>query len=164
MATVTLPVPILSAATQTSNIPELVIIQGTNFPLQGWAFGVANEAIFPERLVINNYGSGSVSLLLDWQARTVGTVTGSVTWGGAVSVITPGDAQSVNTDAFAAENTQATTTSATGNGMVRTTITLSNLDSLAAMDSLQLRIRTTAFTSFSGDAILLGATLQYSDV
>lgn len=164
MATVVKELPLEGAQVAASNIPELITTQGTNFPECGWAFGTANEAIFFPRVYFNNYGSGNVSLLIDWYARTVGTVSGSVTWGGALSVITPSDAQSVLTDAFATENTQATTTSSTGNGLVRTTLVISNLDSLAANDTVKIRLRATAFTTFTGDAVVLGVTVNYSDV
>lgn len=169
MATVSIVLPPESATVAVVNgvtIPELVTIPGTtatNAPLiTGYAFSVANEGIF-FRFQAFNYGSGNVSVLCDWMARTTATVTGSITWGAALSVVTPGDAQSLITDGIATENTQNTTTSATGNGMVRTTIAVSNLDSLAAGDSVLLRIRMTA-TAITGDAFLLGVTVQYSDV
>jgi hypothetical protein len=170
VATVFYPIPIFSANLRTTNIPELITTQGTGaanpFPVQGWAFGVANEALYTERLVLPNFGASNstMSLLLDWYARTTATTTGSVTWGGSISVLTPSDAISILTDDLATENTQATTTNSTGNGLVRTTVTLSNLDSLTALDNLTLRIRTTLFTSFTGDAVLTAAFFQYSDV
>jgi hypothetical protein len=162
MATVSVPFDVGAALVGTANIPELITTQGTDFPVLGYAFGVANEAIFL-RFTAQNYGSGNVSLLLDWYARTVGTTTGSVTWGGALSVLTPSDGTSILTDSYATENTQSSTTNGTGNGIVRATVTISNLDSLAAGDSVSLRIRSTTFSSFSGDAVLIGATVTYSD-
>ena len=160
MATVSVPFDVGAALVGTSNIPELVITQGTNFPVAHYAFGAASEAIF-FRFVAQNYGSGNVSLLLDWYGKTA--TSGSVTWGGALSVITPGDSQSVLTDGFATENTQNTTTAGSTGHITRTTVTISNLDSLAAGDTVVLRVRSTSFTTFSGDAALIGVTITYSD-
>lgn len=171
MATVSIVLPPESATVAVVNgvtIPELVTIPGTtatNAPvIIGYAFSVANEGLF-FRFQAFNYGASNpnVSVLCDWMARTTATVTGTVTWGAALSVVTPGDPQSLITDGIATENTQNTTTSATGNGMVRTTITVTNLDSLTAGDSVLLRIRMTA-TAITGDAFLLGVTVQYPDV
>ena len=171
MATVSIGFPPESATVAVVNgvtIPELVTIPGTtatNAPvITGYAFGVANEGIF-FRFTAMNYGASNpnVTVLLDWMARTTATVSGSVTWGAALSVLTPGDAQSMITDGIATENTQSSTTSSTGNGPTRCTITVTNLDSLAAGDTVLLRIRSTAFTSFTGDALLFGVTVQYPD-
>ena len=164
MATVSVPLDVGAAVVSTSNIPELIVTQGTNFPVLGWAFTSANEAIF-FRFVAQNYGSGNLSLLLDWYARTGAPSSGSVTWGGALSVLTPSDAQSILTDSYATENTQSSTQSSTSNGLIRATVTISNLDSLASGDSVSLRVRLTSNTmaSSASDAVLIGATVTYSD-
>jgi len=165
MATVSVPLDVGAALVSTSNIPELITTQGTNFPVLGWAFTSANEACF-FRFVAQNYGSGNLSLLLDWYARAAtAPTTGSVTWGGALSVITPSDAQSILTDSYATENTQSSTQSSTINGVIRATVTISNLDSLASGDTVSLRVRITSNTmgSPSSDAVLIGATVTYSD-
>jgi hypothetical protein len=165
MATVSVPFDVGAALVGTSNIPELIVTQGTNFPILGYAFGAANEAIF-FRFVAQNYGSGNVTLLLDWYARAgTAPTTGSVTWGGALSVITPSDATNITTDSYATENTQSSTQNSTINGVVRATLTISNLDSLAAGDTVSLRVRITSNTmgSPASDAVLIGATVTYSD-
>ncbi|HKZ83793.1 MAG TPA: hypothetical protein VJ793_09065 [Anaerolineae bacterium] len=162
MATVTKELPPESWTPHATSTPELVVIAGTNYPPVGYAFatGSANETIYA-RFVANDYGGGNLTVLLDWYSRS-GSTTNSVTWGGALSVLTPGDAQSVETDAFATENTQATTVNGTARGLTRTTLTISNLDSLAANDSVEMRIRRTD-NSMAGDAILIGVTVQYSN-
>jgi hypothetical protein len=161
MATVSVPLDVAAAIVSTANIPELVVIQGSSFPIIGYAFGVANEAIY-FRFVAQNYGSGNLSLLLDWYSRSADT-SGSVTWGGAISVITPGDATSIIADTFATETTTSSTVNGTGSGVARATVTISNLDSLAAGDTVTLQVRATTFTSFTGDALLIGVTITYSD-
>jgi hypothetical protein len=164
MATVSVPFDVGAALVGTSNIPELITTQGTNFPILGYAFGAANEAIF-FRFTAQNYGSGNVTLLLDWYARTGAPSSGSVTWGGALSVLTPSDATNITTDSYATENTQSSTQNSTSNGFVRATLVISNLDSLAAGDTVSLRVRITSNTmaSSASDAVLFGVTATYSD-
>lgn len=146
--------------------PEPITIQGTNFPIVGWAFDAAlDEALATEELVAVNYGSGNVTVIIDWYSRS-GSTTGAVVWGAALSVRTPGDAQSLETDAFATENTATTTVNGTAKGPTRTTITVSNLDSLAADDDVVLRIRrigSNGSDTMTGDAILRAVRVNYSD-
>jgi hypothetical protein len=167
MATVTYPLSVGALIPSATVPPELVRLEGTNFPEFGYAFAdaTADEIVYTERLFIPNYGSGNVSVICDWRSRT-GQTTGAVVLGAALSVITPGDAQSVATDAFATENTQTTTVNGTANGLTRTTIAVSNLDSLAANDSLVLRLvrrQSNGSDTMTGDCIIEGVTLQYSD-
>jgi hypothetical protein len=167
MATVTYPVAIGSLIPSATVPPENVRIEGTNFPNFGYAFAdaTADEIAYTERLMIPNYGSGNVSVLIDWYSRT-GQTSNAVVWGAALSVLTPADAQSVETDAFATENTQTTTVSGTARALNRTTVTVSNLDSLAANDSMVVRLKrlqSSGSDTMSGDAIIVGVTLQYSD-
>lgn len=162
MATVKQPLSIGDAIPHATLIPELCKIDGTNFPVWGYAFatGSLNEQL-SWRWKASSYGSGNVTVIIDWYSRS-GTTSGTVTWGGALSVLTPGDAQSVETDAFATENTQATTVNATAKGLTTTSLVISNLDSLAADDSVEMRIRRTDNT-MTGDAIILGIEVRYSD-
>lgn len=144
----------------TTVIPEAVTVQGTNYPLPGWAFatGSANEAIYARFRAIL-YASGNLTVDVDWYSRS-GSTSGSPTWGAALSVLTPGDAQSMESDTFATENTQSTAVNGTAKGLTRTTITVSNLDSLAIDDSVELRLRRTD-NSMTGDAIMIGVTVYY---
>lgn len=147
-------------------IPELVDIAGTNYPVFGWAFtpAAANFEQLTCRWLATNYGASNpnVSVLFDWYSRA-GSTTGTVSWGAALSVLTPGDAQPVETDAFATENTQAGTVNGTARGLVRTTVTISNLDSLTADDTVAMRIRRVDTTGIAGDAVLIGVTVRYVD-
>jgi len=144
----------------SSAIPEGVTIIGSNYSLPGWAYasGSANEQLFARFRAIL-YASGNLTVDVDWYSRS-GSTSGSPTWGAALSVLTPGDAQSMETDTFATENTQSTAVNGTAKGLTRTTITVSNLDSLAIDDSVCLRLRRTD-NSMTGDAIMLGVTVSY---
>lgn len=155
-----------AAIPHATNIPELVKIDGTNFPVFGYAFADATQDDqMSFRWKASNYGSGNVSVIIDWYSRS-GSTTGAVVWGAALSVLTPGDAQSMETDGLATENTQTTTVNGTARGLTRSTITVSNLDSLAADDSVEMRIRrlqSNGSDTMTGDAIIVGIEIQYSD-
>lgn len=161
MATVKQYLDAQSGIPHATLIPELVKLDGTNFPVFGYAFTINTNEQLSFRWKASNYGSGNVTVICDWLSRT-GVTTNNVTWGAALSVLTPGDAQSMLTDALAAENTTTTAVNGTASGLTRTSITVSNLDSLAADDSVEMRIRRTD-NSMTGDAVLVGIELQYSD-
>jgi hypothetical protein len=166
MATVKQQLSIGDAIPHATLIPELCKIDGTNFPIWGYAFasGSLNEQL-SWRYKASNYGASNPSVLvvLHWYSRS-GSTTGSPTWGAAFSVLTPGDAQSMETDTFATEVTAAVAVNGTAKGLTVTTITITNtnLDSMTADDSVEMRIRRTD-NSMTGDAILVGIEVQYSD-
>ena len=166
MATVYRPLGIGAAIPHATNQPELTKEDGTNFPVWGYAFADSTQDDqISWRFKASNYGSGNLTLIIDWYSRS-GSTTGAVVWGGALSVLTPGDAQSVLTDALATENTVTTTVNGTARGLTRSTITLSNLDSLAANDSVELRVRrlqSNGSDTMTGDATIVGLEVQYSD-
>lgn len=145
---------------------EFVTLSGTNFKAPGWSFDAsADESIESEALFIPNYGSGNVTVHVDGISRS-GSTSGNVVMGAAFSVRTPGDAQSVLTDAFATENTVTQAINSTASGPTRCSITVSNLDSLAANDELVLRIRrlgSNGSDTMSGDFHVRAVTLVYSD-
>lgn len=149
-----------------TNIPELVKIDGTNFPVWGYAFADSTQDDqLTFRFKASNYGSGNLSVIAAWYSRT-GQTTGAVVVGAAISVITPGDAQSIETDAFATENTQTTTVTGTARAITSSTITVSNLDSLAADDIVEMRFRrlqSNGSDTMTGDMILLLLEVTYSD-
>jgi hypothetical protein len=149
-----------------SAFPALSKVNGTNFPVSGLAFDAgADEAAF-WKLRANNYGSGNLTLALEWYADTASS--GDVVWGAAIAAITPDtDTQDVETDGLATENTVTDShLGTTGQRVHRASITISNLDSIAADDEVFLRIRrigTNGSDTMTGDAILLSAQLSYSD-
>lgn len=138
--------------TAANAVPELV-----------YAFDAATlEAIYFS-LVAWNYGSGNVSVLVDWYATAT---TGSVVWGSSMLAQTPGDAQSVLTDALATAATTTTSASGTASGPTRTTVTISSLDSLASNDVVRIKVYRDAANgsdTMAGDAKIRLVTVQYSD-
>lgn len=149
-----------------SAFPQYLKTNGTNFPVSGLAFNDATDENAYWKFLSNNYGSGNLTLNLFWYADTAST--NSVIWDAAIAAITPEtDSQDVETKAFATINSVTDThLGTTGQRVHKATITISNLDSLAADDVVWLRISrdaNNASDNMAGDAILLLAELTYSD-
>ena len=89
-------------------------------------------------------------------------------WGAAITAITPDtDSTDVETDSLA---TQTTVTDShlgtTAHRIQQCSITISNLDSIAADDLVFLslrRVSSSGSDTMGGDAILVAAELSYSD-
>jgi hypothetical protein len=174
MATVSVPLSVLGAEFfSTVQAPELLLELNTATaaqasPVYSLAFDTTTQEAAYWTIPVFNYGSGNVSLLIDWFATAV---TGGVVWGGALQAQTPGDAQSVLTDALvpliASQTTVTTTASATASGPTRSTLVLTSLDSLAAGDIVTFKLYrdpANASDTMAGDAKVRALTLQYSDV
>lgn len=166
MATVNVQIDPAAFRPFGTTFPELVKIDGTNFPNFGPAFdgGTAVEDayyVFEAR----QYGSGNLSLDVEWYSRS-GSTTGAVFWSAAIACVTPGDAVSMEAKSFATATTATTTVNGTARGLTRSTVTISNLDSIAANDLVILRLRrdpTNAGDTMTGDAIVVGLNVSYSD-
>lgn len=162
MATITQVFEPGDAILPASNPAAPVQFAGTNFPVPGLAFDASTQEIvfFPFYAV--SYGSGNLSVQLLWYADTAST--GTLTMDAAVAAITPNtDTQDIETKAFATANSGNQAHLGTTNQRLHSfTITVSNLDSIAAGDYVILRIRRTT-GGLSGDAILTKVILTYSD-
>lgn len=145
-----------------ANIPELVAIAGTNFPVSGYAFQKATTQYAYLDGIANVYGTGNPALTLHWESRS-GSTTGNVVWTCSLACVTPGDATSYEAKSFAtAQSASATTVNSTAKGLTASTITITNLDSIAADDSFVIRISRDASDTMVGDAILVRGFLAYS--
>lgn len=151
-----------------ANFPQYIKNNGTNFPVPGQAFDASaatgEKAYWKLRAI--NYGSGNLTLDLEWYADTA--TSGDVKWGARIACITPDtDSQDIETKAFATQTTVTDThLGTTGQRLHRCSITISNLDSIAADDELFLeiqRLSADAADTMTGDAILVSALLTYSD-
>lgn len=149
-----------------TTFPEYAKIAGTNFPVSSLKYdATADEAGFWKFPAIA-YGSGNLTLDILWYADSASS--GDVVFGGAISAITPNtDTQDVETDGLATENTVTDShLGTTGQRVHLCTITISNLDSIAANDLVHLRIRrvgSSGSDTMTGDAQLLMGVLSYSD-
>ena len=137
---------------------------GTNFPVEVLGFDASTDANAYFLFRAYEYGSGNLTLDIEWYADTA--TSGTVVWAAQIAVITPNtDTQDIETDAFATVATVTDThLGTTGQRLHRATITISSLDSLAADDVVVLRIyRDAGSDTMSGDAFLVMATLSYSE-
>lgn len=148
--------------------PQYVKNNGTSFPVSGLAYDATTDEAGFWRFKASNYGSGNLTLLLDWYADTASSA--NVVWEAQLGAITTdADTQDVETKALATLNfVQDTHLGTTGQRLHRCSITISNLDSLAADDWCVLRIArdangTSATDDMTGDAILTLAEVTYSD-
>ncbi|MEO3856244.1 hypothetical protein [Acrocarpospora sp. B8E8] len=139
---------------------------GTNFPVGRLLYaGDADESAF-WHLEAVDYGSGDWTVDIDWTAIDV--TSGVVRWGVALAAITPeSDSTDVETKALATEQTvDDTHLGTTAKRVMRATIALSNLDSVAAGDECWLRIRrvgTNGADTMLSDAALTMIRVSYSD-
>jgi hypothetical protein len=145
--------------------PQFDIIAGTNFPVSVLKFDAAADEAVCWKFRASGYTRGNLTIDTEWYADTASS--GDVVWGAAIAAITPNtDTQDVETDAFATENTFTDShLGTTGQRVHRATITVSNLDSLAADDDVWIRIRrvgSNGSDTMTGDACLTQITVSYS--
>lgn len=148
----------------TTGIPTLVLANGTNIPESGYAF---NDTTVQQFFLVWNavyYLSGNLTVTLEWYSAA-GNITGSVMWGIQIAAITSGDAQSVLTDSLATAQTNASVVNGTASGLRDGIVTVTNLDSLAAGDRVQMRIYRDAADvgdTMAGDAVLTVVKVAYA--
>lgn len=166
MATIKNPIHPEEAQFLAANFPAFTKANGTNFAVSGLAFDAATEETAFWKFKANNYGSGNLTLVIRWYADTASS--GDVIWGARIAAITPDtDSQDVETKALATANTVTDShLGTTGQRVHSCSITISNLDSIAADDLVFLAIyrdADAAGDTMTGDAIFLEAELSYSD-
>lgn len=165
MATVYQQLDPAAAQFLASAFPALVK-NGTNFPVMALAFDAATDeaAFWPFRAI--NYGSGNLTVAIDWYADTA--TSGDVIWEVQIAAITPDtDTQDTETKALATANTVTDThLGTTGQRLHRASVTVSNLDSLANNDDVWIRVArdaNNASDTLTGDAQVVLVTVSYSD-
>jgi hypothetical protein len=149
-----------------STFPMIKVIYGSSYPVTGLFYDAATDEAAFWRFVATSYGSGNIDVDLYWYADTASS--GNVVWGAAISAITANtDSQDIETDALATENTVTDSHLATVNQRLhQATVTVSNLDSLAADDVVTLRVRrvgSNGSDTMTGDAALVYVRISYSD-
>jgi hypothetical protein len=151
-----------------ADFPQLVKTLGTAFPVMGLAFdaGVDEAAFWMFRAM--QYGAllSPLTIDIDWYADTA--TSGDVCWEAQIAAISPdADTQDVETKSLATINAVTKSHLGTvGQRLHRATITLSNLDTLAADDVVTLRVArdaNNAADTMTGDAIVVLVTVSYSD-
>lgn len=166
MGTVKLPLDPRSFIPASTNGPQFKAVAGTNFPVASLAFDASTAEAAYIAFRASSYGSGNLTLSLRWYADTASS--GDVIWGAAIAAITPDtDTQDIETKAFATANTVTDShLGTTGQRLHTCSITISNLDSLAADDWVALKLYRDAAAggdTMTGDALFVMAELSYSD-
>lgn len=156
-----------AAQPPAANFAVFVKNAGTNFPVAALKFDADAEWSTFWRFTAINYGSGNVTVRVEWYADTAST--GDVIWGCQLAAITTNtDTQDVETKAFATAGTATDThLGTTGQRLHSQDVTVSNLDSLAARDAVWLRLyrdADAAGDTLTGAVFVTGVTVSYSDV
>ena len=141
--------------------------KGTSFPVYSLGFDAATDEAAHWMFRATNYGSGNLTVAIDWYADT-GT-SGDVVWEVQIAAITPDtDTTDVETKSLATlNNVTDTHLGTTGQRLHRASVTVSNLDSLANGDDVWLRLArdaNNAADTMTGDANVTLVTVSYSDV
>lgn len=137
-----------------------VFLDGDNFPVSGLGFPVGDLRYAFYYGYLPDYVS-TLTIDLLW-TQTGSPATGSVSWISGVAAITPGDVTRLADKAFATGNFQ--NSSALADQLVqKTTITVTNTDSLAAGDLLIVRIyREPSLVTCGGTAVLIAVSINYT--
>lgn len=148
--------------------PQYVRNYGTAFTVSGLAYDATASEVAFWKFNPARYASGSITCDVVWYADTSTTVGHGVAWQVAIAAITPGvDTTNVETKALAASQLASTDlASADPHRLMKTTITITNLDSVAAGDEVWLSVAravANAADDLTGDAILTSVRLAYSD-
>jgi hypothetical protein len=155
-----------SARFMTTSFPRLGAITGTSAPIPCLQYDAAATQDAFWRFAAFNYGSGNLTLDVLWYADTASS--GVTRWDTAIAAITPEtDTQDVETKALAASQAVDDTHLGTvAQRLHRATITIANVDAIAALDYVWLRISRLgahANDTMTGYANFVQAQLSYSD-
>ena len=147
---------------RNTGFPAIFKANGTNIPVSGYAFDASSVESLFFRFRASDYTSGNIAVDLDWYADTASS--GAVMWGCQIAAITPNtDTQDIETDSLATQTTTTTThLGTTGQRLHRTTVTVSNLDSIATDDQVVLcvqRVANNGADTLTGDALLTYVTV-----
>lgn len=145
------------------------VMAGAHFPLPVLRFDASTDESVYLFWRAHNYGSGDLSIDLEWYAES--ETTGDVVWEAAVAAVTPNlDAVDIEAKSFGAAATATDThLGTTAKRLHRVTIALpeSDLDALVAGDWCVLRIArdaNAAGDTLAADALLARVLIHYSDI
>ena len=166
MATVRLNLVPEEAQFLASAFPAYDKVNGTNFPVTRLLYDQNTDEKAYWKFEAVNYGSGNITCDLIWYA--VNATTGAVSWEVALAAITPeSDSQDAESKAFATALTvDDSHLGTTSKRLHKATITISNLDSIAAGDEVWVRVArlgSHANDSLANDVALTEVRLSYSD-
>lgn len=151
---------IRAAYPAAANIPSFVQTAGTNYPVPGWSFTITSSQAVYWDWVISSYASGNLNVSCLFYASG-GQTTNNVRWDAQIAAITPGDAQSIETKAFATATNTTTTINGTARGLTQSIVVVSNLDSLANLDLVRLKLLCSSSSTLASNPILTSVTVDY---
>lgn len=166
MATIYQPFLAQDAVFGSTSFPQLIKTLGTNFPVMGLSFDASTkETCFFEWPAIS-YGSGNLTLEVIWYAANA--TSGDVIFGAQITAITPNsDSTDVEGDSLATANTVTDTHLGTTSKRLHScSITISNLDSIAAGDRIWMAFYRDAAAggdTMANDCVVTDLLLSYSD-
>ncbi|MFB4275752.1 hypothetical protein ACBJ59_10705 [Nonomuraea sp. MTCD27] len=168
MATVRLYLTPEEAQLAATAFPQFKVNQGTNFPVSGLAYDGAGSSAERAYWKFEPAAYGSGNITCDIVFYNDSSTAGACVWEAALAAITPEtDSQDVETKAFAtAQQVTKTHPGTTAQRLQRATITITNLDAVAAGDEAWLRISRLpgdAGDTSTADVILTSVRLSYSD-
>lgn len=156
------------AVSNSTTPARYVKAAGSDFPITGLAFADATLESTCWKWTPLGYGSGNLTVDVVWYADTSVIAAAGVMWSGGVAAITPGvdttNVESKNLATAAQNSTDLGSTDA--QKLMKTTITITSLDSLAAGDECWfrlIRVYVNAADDLVGDAIVTSVRLSYSD-
>ncbi len=157
--TKTILLPVSGAELDATNPPEAIIAANR----MHLAFqDTTDELIYYQFRLPTGYSSSPV---VKFQYAMATATSGTCIWGCDVWALTPdSDAVDIDTESYDTANTQSDTVPGTAGHPAEVSLTLSNVDSMAAGDLVTLRIyRDASADSASGDAELHAISLEYSE-
>lgn len=172
MATVTQPLPIGAAqlfASAGVGVPEFVSVQTTPAtPTPGYSAYAFDQTVVESlyyEFVVRNYGSGNLTLNIQWSTTPT---SNAAVFAAQIGCITGGtDTGNVTAKTYATATTVTATARANAGALNTSSITISNLDSIASGDLVFLRFYRDAAAggdTLTADALVYHLDLTYSDV
>lgn len=148
----------------TSSVATISSVAGTNFPVTVASFAANSVNVAYYRLGAELYGTGNWTVEIHWYSIS-GSTSGNVTWSVQIAAITPNvDTGSVEAKAFATATTATLAANANAKADYATSMSISNLDSVASGDDVWLRVtRSDNASSMTGNAGMLRMIVSYPD-
>lgn len=147
-----------------TNGPQPLFRQGTNFGVDGYAFDAATKESVTVKFRLTGYTSGNITCEPDAYADTA--TTNNYIVGTQLAAITPGDAINMETKSLATQNlSAATAASGTSHGPTRPSTAISNLDSAADGDLIEIvffRDAANGSDNMAGDLIVEGINFSWT--
>lgn len=162
MAIVHQPLEVTDFVPNSTSGPPQSVVNGTNFPIRELLYDATTTMTATAHFKAINYGSGDVTMTVRWYGAAT---TGSVMWVTGIAAVAPG-AENVETAAFGTLVSVATSVNGTTKYINTTTISITSPDSIAVNNDAWVTLARSpgnASDDMTGNAILIGAEISYSD-